>query len=57
LTQRAQEKGCQVMVEGPGHVPYELKVQAMCRTIRSRRIWNCSGRFVTMPRFMCLAPW
>ncbi|MCK4914307.1 MAG: phosphomethylpyrimidine synthase ThiC [Planctomycetes bacterium] len=22
LTQRAQEKGCQVMVEGPGHVPY-----------------------------------
>jgi phosphomethylpyrimidine synthase len=23
LTQRAQEKGCQVMVEGPGHVPYD----------------------------------
>jgi phosphomethylpyrimidine synthase len=23
LTQRAQEKGCQVMVEGPGHVPFE----------------------------------
>ncbi len=22
LTQRAQEKGCQVMVEGPGHVPF-----------------------------------
>ena len=22
LTQRAQENGCQVMVEGPGHVPY-----------------------------------
>ena len=23
LTQRAQERGCQVMVEGPGHVPYD----------------------------------
>lgn len=23
LTQRAQEKGCQVMVEGPGHIPFE----------------------------------
>jgi phosphomethylpyrimidine synthase len=23
LTQRAQERGCQVMVEGPGHVPFE----------------------------------
>lgn len=23
LTQRAREKGCQVMVEGPGHVPYD----------------------------------
>ena len=23
LTQRAWEKGCQVMVEGPGHVPYD----------------------------------
>ena len=23
LTQRAQEKGCQVMVEGPGHVPFK----------------------------------
>ena len=23
LTQRAQEKGCQVMVEGPGHVPFD----------------------------------
>ncbi|MBN1457153.1 MAG: phosphomethylpyrimidine synthase ThiC [Sedimentisphaerales bacterium] len=23
LTQRAQENGCQVMVEGPGHVPYD----------------------------------
>jgi phosphomethylpyrimidine synthase len=23
LTARAQEKGCQVMVEGPGHVPYD----------------------------------
>ena len=23
LTQRAQDKGCQVMVEGPGHVPYD----------------------------------
>ncbi len=22
LTQRAQEKGCQVMVEGPGHIPF-----------------------------------
>lgn len=32
LTQRAQEKGCQVMVEGPGHVPfnqieYNMKIQ------------------------------
>ena len=23
LTQRSQEKGCQVMVEGPGHVPFD----------------------------------
>jgi phosphomethylpyrimidine synthase len=23
LTQRAQERGCQVMVEGPGHVPFD----------------------------------
>ncbi len=23
LTRRAQEKGCQVMVEGPGHVPFD----------------------------------
>ena len=23
LTQRAQEKGCQIMVEGPGHVPFD----------------------------------
>ena len=23
LTQRAQEKGCQVMVEGPGHLPFD----------------------------------
>jgi len=23
LTQRAQQKGCQVMVEGPGHVPFD----------------------------------
>lgn len=23
LTQRAQEKGCQVMVEGPGHMPFD----------------------------------
>jgi phosphomethylpyrimidine synthase len=23
LTQRAQEKGCQVMVEGPGHIPFD----------------------------------
>jgi phosphomethylpyrimidine synthase len=23
LTQRAQDKGCQVMVEGPGHVPFD----------------------------------
>ncbi len=23
LTQKAQEKGCQVMVEGPGHVPFD----------------------------------
>jgi len=23
LTERAQEKGCQVMVEGPGHVPFD----------------------------------
>ena len=32
LTKRAQEKGCQVMVEGPGHVPfdqieYNMKIQ------------------------------
>ena len=32
LTERAQEKGCQVMVEGPGHVPfdqieYNMKIQ------------------------------
>ena len=32
LTARAQEKGCQVMVEGPGHVPfnqieYNMKIQ------------------------------
>ncbi len=37
LTQRAQERGCQVMVEGPGHVPfhqiqYNMELQQeMCR--------------------------
>ena len=37
LTQRAQEKGCQVMVEGPGHVPfnqiqYNMEIQQqICR--------------------------
>jgi len=37
LTQRAQEKGCQVMVEGPGHVPfdqiqYDMEIQQeICR--------------------------
>lgn len=37
LTQRAQEKGCQVMVEGPGHVPldqiqYNVEIQQqICR--------------------------
>jgi phosphomethylpyrimidine synthase len=37
LTQRAQEAGCQVMVEGPGHIPfdqieYNMKVQReICR--------------------------
>jgi phosphomethylpyrimidine synthase len=37
LTQRAQEKGCQVMVEGPGHVPldqikYNMDIQQqICR--------------------------
>jgi len=29
LTQRAQEKGCQVMVEGPGHVPFDQIQQNM----------------------------
>ena len=29
LTQRAQERGCQVMVEGPGHVPYDQIKQNM----------------------------
>ncbi|MBN2018886.1 MAG: phosphomethylpyrimidine synthase ThiC [Sedimentisphaerales bacterium] len=37
LTQRAQEAGCQVMVEGPGHIPfnqieYNMKIQQeLCR--------------------------
>jgi len=37
LTQRAQEKGCQVMVEGPGHIPFDqiehnMKIQQeICR--------------------------
>jgi len=37
LTQRAQEKGCQVMVEGPGHIPldqiqYNMEIQQqICR--------------------------
>jgi phosphomethylpyrimidine synthase len=37
LTQRAQEKGCQVIVEGPGHVPldqiqYNMEIQQqICR--------------------------
>jgi phosphomethylpyrimidine synthase len=29
LTQRAQENGCQVMVEGPGHVPFDQIKQNM----------------------------
>ena len=35
LTQRAQEKGCQVMVEGPGHVPFDQIQRSTVLCIRS----------------------
>jgi phosphomethylpyrimidine synthase len=53
LTQRAQEKGCQVMVEGPGHVPfnqiqYNMEIQT--------QICNGAPFYVLGPLVTDIAP-
>ena len=53
LTRRAQEKGCQVMVEGPGHVPfnqiqYNMEIQ--------QKICNGAPFYVLGPLVTDIAP-
>ncbi|MCP4260152.1 MAG: phosphomethylpyrimidine synthase ThiC [Planctomycetes bacterium] len=53
LTSRAQEKGCQVMVEGPGHVPfnqiqYNMEIQ--------KKICNDAPFYVLGPLVTDIAP-
>jgi len=53
LTERAQQRGCQVMVEGPGHVPfdqieYNMKIQ--------REICNGAPFYVLGPLVTDIAP-
>ncbi len=53
LTQRAQEKGCQVMVEGPGHVPYN---QIQHNMEIQQKICNGAPFYVLGPLVTDIAP-
>ena len=53
LTQRAQEKGCQVMVEGPGHVPYD---QIQYNMEIQQEICNGAPFYVLGPLVTDIAP-
>ena len=53
LTQRAQEAGCQVMVEGPGHVPYNQIQQNM---EMQQEICNGAPFYVLGPLVTDIAP-
>ncbi len=53
LTQRAQEKGCQVMVEGPGHVPYD---QIQKNMEMQQEICNGAPFYVLGPLVTDIAP-
>ena len=53
LTQRAQEKGCQVMVEGPGHVPYD---QIQKNMEMQQEICNDAPFYVLGPLVTDIAP-
>lgn len=53
LTQRAQENGCQVMVEGPGHVPYN---QIQKNMELQREICNDAPFYVLGPLVTDIAP-
>jgi len=53
LTQRAQEKGCQVMVEGPGHVPFD---QIRHNMEIQREICNDAPFYVLGPLVTDIAP-
>lgn len=53
LTQRAQENGCQVMVEGPGHVPYD---QIQKNMELQQEICNGAPFYVLGPLVTDIAP-
>jgi len=53
LTQRAQEKGCQVMVEGPGHVPFD---QIQYNMELQQEICNGAPFYVLGPVVTDIAP-
>lgn len=53
LTQRAQEKGCQVFVEGPGHVPFD---QIQYNMEIQRKICNGAPFYVLGPVVTDIAP-
>lgn len=53
LTQRAQEKGCQVMVEGPGHVPFD---QIQKNMELQQEICNGAPFYVLGPLVTDIAP-
>ena len=53
LTQRAQEKGCQVMVEGPGHVPFD---QIQKNMEMQQEICNGAPFYVLGPLVTDIAP-
>jgi len=53
LTQRAQERGCQVMVEGPGHVPFH---QIQHNMEMQQKICNGAPFYVLGPLVTDVAP-
>lgn len=53
LTQRAQENGCQVMVEGPGHVPFNQIEENM---LLQKEICNGAPFYVLGPLVTDIAP-
>lgn len=53
LTERAQEAGCQVMVEGPGHVPFD---QIQYNMELERKLCNDAPFYVLGPLVTDIAP-